>query len=77
MEKGKHIKDKTVWESKLPLFLGGLMKEMRKITFGPEPIISYLLSLKEEVRNIVMIYIGLKMNMDREIIKQQLCTAYV
>ncbi len=65
------------WELILKQWLGGLIKEMRKITFGPEPIVSYFLSIIEEAVNLNLIYTGIRMNFSAIELKENLNLTYV
>ena len=64
------------WELILRRWMGGLIKEMRKITFGPEPVVAYLLSVIEEVFNIRMIYTGINLGLDPAEIRKKLNLGY-
>ncbi|MBN2407678.1 MAG: V-type ATPase subunit [Elusimicrobia bacterium] len=70
-------KDMDRWEQKLMKFLGRLVADMRKTAFGPEAAVAYLLSVKEEIRNINTVYTGIKMGMDKETIEEGLNLAYI
>ena len=55
----------------------GIIKEMRKIAFGPEPVIAYLLSIMEEAANLLHIYTGISMGFAPADLKEGLNLAYV
>lgn len=76
----KEIMDESnsiMWESKLNRWLGKLIKDMRKMTFGPAPVVSYLLSLIEETKNLKYIHTGINLGMSGESIFEKLNLAYV
>lgn len=70
-------KDRNLWEPEIRRFLSGLLKDMRKNTFGPEAIIAYILTLTEEVTNLNLIYTGLGMGLEKDIMKENLNLSYV
>jgi V/A-type H+-transporting ATPase subunit C len=69
--------DRSNWELLLKQWLGGFVKEMRKITFGPEPVAAYLISLQEEAYNLNLIYTGIQMEMPKLVIQEKLSMSYV
>jgi vacuolar-type H+-ATPase subunit C/Vma6 len=77
MERLKTVNDRNLWEPELRRFLSKLLKDMRKNTFGPEAVVAYILSVKEEIKNLNLIYTGLGMGLDKNIMKENLNLAYV
>lgn len=65
------------YELKLRRWLGGVFKGLRKITFGPEPVCAFLLTLMSEVENLTTVYAGLKMGMAPERIEENLYYSHV
>jgi hypothetical protein len=65
------------WEYIIRRWIGSFIKEMRKITFGAEPVVSYLLSIIEESINLRTIYTGIQMGLSPLEIKEKLNLAYV
>lgn len=70
-------KEYISWEEKLARFLGKLLREMRRITFGPAPVVSYFLSSLEEIKNLNLIHTGINLELKKEQLKQRLNLAYV
>ncbi|MEA3507251.1 MAG: V-type ATPase subunit [Elusimicrobiota bacterium] len=77
MKNIRSSKDRTLWEPEIRRFLSGFLKDMRKNTFGPEAIIAYILTLTEEVTNLNLIYTGLGMGLEKDIMKENLNLSYV
>jgi hypothetical protein len=67
----------TAWEIRLRKWLSRFLKQMRKISFGNEPILSYFLCLLEEMTNLRLIYTGIRMEMDPRVTRESLNLAYV
>jgi len=70
-------RNRIKWEPVLKRWMGYLIKEMRKITFGPEPVVSYFLSIIEEAVNLTLIYTGINLELSDSEIKEKLNLAYV
>lgn len=77
MKKILEEKNRINRELILRRWLGGLVKEMRKITFGPESVVSYFLSIIEEVMNLRLIYTGINLKYSTAEIKGKLNLSYV
>ncbi len=77
MQNIKSTGNRNLWEPEIRRFLSGLLKNMRKHTFGPEAVTAYMLSIKEEIKNLSLIYTGLGMGLGEDLIKDNLNLAYV
>lgn len=77
MKKVLNEKDRISWELILRRWLGGIFKEMRKITFGPEPVLSYFLSSIEEIFNLNVIYTGINLKLSTDEVKEKMSLTYV
>ncbi len=67
----------VLWEPILKKWLGGLLKDMKKISLSIEPVVSYFLCLMEEMTNLKLIYTGIRMKMSVGEIRKQLNISYI
>ncbi len=67
----------TEWELKLHQYLLKYIKSMKKITFGPEAVVAFMLSLFTEVKNLNMIRAGINLGLEKKEIKANLILGYV
>lgn len=58
-------------------YLLGYIKKSKYINFGPEPLISYLLSKENEIKQLGIIMVGKINKMDINTVKERLNTTYV
>ncbi|MFH1416379.1 MAG: V-type ATPase subunit [Elusimicrobiota bacterium] len=69
--------DRSKWDNITRTWLGRLIRKMRMVSFGPEPVVAYMLSILEEAFNLGMIRTGLNMGLENVRIKEGLSLAYI
>jgi len=70
-------KDLFTWEVILASWLSSGIRDMRMITFGPEPAVAYYLSLREEINNLRTVLTGILSFADPDEIKGRLNLEYL
>ncbi len=65
------------YERRLEDWMAGRLRELRKITFGPEPVCAFFLTLITEARNLAAVYTGLQMGLAARDIRENLFYSYV
>jgi len=69
--------DVKKWEPAMKKWLSRKLKDMRKITFGVEPLVSYMLSVMEEINNLKLIRTGIRTGMAADEIREFINLSYV
>ncbi len=64
------------YERKIEEWTGARLKELRKITFGPEPVCAFFLTLLREAKNLTAVYAGLKIGLNSREIMDNLFYSY-